>query len=101
MVSRLLPWDQGGSNAAVVGEWGWVYKNDIEVYGISLSKEISGISVGMDIVYREDLPLAVNFLPALTVRPGQGVSTWSSNGSNSPDAASNPYPGATGKPGTW
>lgn len=37
------------------------YADDIDIYGISLSKEIGGVSVGMDLNYRENMPLASNF----------------------------------------
>ncbi len=74
------------SNAAIIGYFGWVEKNDIDVYGISLAKDIGGVSAGMDIVYREDAPLAPNLTSSLGGRT-QAPSYWSSTDN---------YPGATG-----
>jgi hypothetical protein len=83
------PWDEGGANAAVIGQWGWVYKNDVETFGISLSKEAFDISFGMDVVYRKDAGLNPNFTASLlnafadpTVQPS--------------DYSPDDYPGATG-----
>lgn len=42
------------------------YADDIDIYGISLSKEVGPVSVGMDVNYRENMPLASNFT---TVNP--------------------------------
>ena len=42
----------------VVGEARWLMKDDIDLFGISFAKEIAGVSVGMDIVYRQDTGLA-------------------------------------------
>ena len=51
-----LPRDQGGG-AIVVGEARFLRKNDIDLFGISLAKEIAGISVGLDLVYRNNTGL--------------------------------------------
>jgi hypothetical protein len=43
--------------------WGsarWLYKDDNDLYAISLAKEIAGISVGLDVVYRPDTPVSPN-----------------------------------------
>ncbi len=40
-----------------LGDMKWLYKNDIDLYGISLAKDIAGISVGVDLVNRRDAPL--------------------------------------------
>lgn len=37
------------------------YADDIDIYGISLSKDVGPVSVGMDLNYRENMPLASNF----------------------------------------
>jgi hypothetical protein len=83
------PWDEGGANAAVIGQWGWVYKNDVETFGISLSKEAFDISFGMDVVYRKDAGLNPEFETSLlnafadpTVQPS--------------DYSPDDYPGPTG-----
>ena len=84
----IKPWDEGGANAAVVGQWGWAFKEEVDVYGISFAKEAFDISFGMDIVYRKDAGLNPDFLAALTQRPGQSPADFSGD----PDD----YPGATG-----
>jgi Protein of unknown function (DUF1302) len=59
------------SNAAIVGYYGWVYQNDNDLYGISLSKQIFDISFGMDMVYRKDAPLHPSLATAFLGRgPG-------------------------------
>ncbi len=42
----------------VYGTARWLYKDDNDLYAVSLAKEIAGISVGMDVVYRPDTPVA-------------------------------------------
>jgi hypothetical protein len=42
------------TNAVLLGHYGWVYKDDIDTFGISLSKEWLGISWGADVVYRNN-----------------------------------------------
>jgi hypothetical protein len=42
------------TNAFLLGHYGWVYKDDIDTFGISLSKEWLDISWGADIVYRNN-----------------------------------------------
>ncbi|SEJ80099.1 Protein of unknown function [Pseudomonas linyingensis] len=37
------------------------YADDIDIYGISLSKSVGPVSVGLDLNYRENMPLASNF----------------------------------------
>ena len=46
------------AGTVTVGNARWLYKDDIDVFGISLSKEMFGISFGMDLVYRQDMALA-------------------------------------------
>ena len=46
------------------------YGNDIHLYGLSLSKNIAGVSVGSELSYRQNMPLvsdAVSVLPAAMV----------------------------------
>lgn len=42
------------TNAVLLGHYGWVYKEDIDTFGFSLSKEILDISWGADFVYRNN-----------------------------------------------
>ncbi len=44
--------------AIEIGQGRWLFKDDIDLYGLSFAKEIAGISVGTDIVYRKDTGLA-------------------------------------------
>ncbi|MFV0934748.1 DUF1302 domain-containing protein [Pseudomonas jessenii] len=41
-----------------IGSYNQFYVDDIDVYGISLSKNVAGVSVGFDLNYRENMPLA-------------------------------------------
>ena len=43
-----------------IGKSKWMYKEDIDLYGISFSKEYAGISFGMDLTHRRNTPLRVN-----------------------------------------
>ena len=40
------------------GKARWLFKEDIDLFGISFNKEIAGVSVGADIVFRKDTGLA-------------------------------------------
>lgn len=53
------------TNAVLLGHYGWVYKDDIDTFGISLSKEIFDISWGVDLVYRQDTGLNPDLLASL------------------------------------
>jgi hypothetical protein len=58
-----------------VGTYQAAYGNDIHIYGLSLSKQIYGVSVGAELSYRQNMPLlsqAVNVLPALLVPNSPG-----------------------------
>jgi len=46
------------------------YGDDIDIYGLSLSKEFAGVSVGSDLNIRQNMPLAS--IPALLSAPGRG-----------------------------
>ncbi|WP_324731229.1 DUF1302 domain-containing protein [Pseudomonas paeninsulae] len=49
------------------GTYNQFYADDIDIFGISLSKSLGGVSVGVDLNYRENMPL--NSVAA-TVSPG-------------------------------
>lgn len=53
------------TNASLLGSYGWVYKDDIDTFGISLSKEKWDISWGADFVYRLNNALAPELTPSL------------------------------------
>ena len=50
-----------------IGRYGAAYADDIKLYGLSLSKNVAGVSIGADLNYRENMPLlsdTVSVLPA-------------------------------------
>jgi hypothetical protein len=47
----------GGYPAQGVGRFKWTYREDNELFGMSLGKEIAGISFGMDLAYRHDVAI--------------------------------------------
>jgi hypothetical protein len=79
-----------------VGTYQTAYGNDIHIYGLSLAKQIAGISVGAEVSYRRNMPLlsdpvpvlpaplaaavpgaiAANAVPADNDTPGALGSTW-------------------------
>ncbi len=102
----------GGYPAVGIGRFKWTYREDNELFGISLGKEIAGISFGMDLVYRHDV--AINFGTAALLHaepyPNFGgfqplvEQTLASNGFPSDNfdfdgANEGNYPGPTGD--TW
>ncbi len=48
-----------------IGKSKWIYKEDVDLYGISFSKDIAGISFGMDITHRRNAPLRQDTATAL------------------------------------
>jgi hypothetical protein len=46
------------AGTAIIGQARWLFKDDIDLWAISLAKEIGGVSVGADIVLRQDTGLA-------------------------------------------
>ena len=77
------------ANANALGYYGWAYRSEIDVYALSLSKQMFDISFGADIVYRQDAALNPEFTPSLLGRP---PGTLPSDFSGDPDD----YPGPTG-----
>ena len=77
------------------GTYNTAYGDNIHIYGMSLSKELGGVSVGAEVSYRQNMPLlsqAVQVVPAPLVRavPGSiALGTESADGT----------PGALGD--TW
>lgn len=82
------PWEDGGANAIIAGQWGWAYKDEVETFGLALGKQMFDISWGMDIVYRKNAGLHPDFLASMTQRPGQSPADYGYSDDN--------YPGATG-----
>jgi hypothetical protein len=61
--------------AGFVGEYNAYYGRDIDIFGLSLSKNVAGVSVGAELSYRQNMPLQstpVTVLPAplAAVTPG-------------------------------
>jgi len=53
------------AGTVVFGQGRWLFKDDIDLYAISLAKEIAGVSVGADIVFRKDAGLAPDLAVSL------------------------------------
>jgi hypothetical protein len=54
------------TNALLLGHYGWVYKDDIDTFGISLSKQMFDISWGVDLVYRQNTGLNPDLVASLS-----------------------------------
>ncbi len=48
-----------------IGKAKWLYKEDIDLFGLSFSKEWMEISFGLDLTYRKDTPLRQDFATSL------------------------------------
>jgi hypothetical protein len=57
--------EAANTNAVLGGSYGWVFKDDIDTFGISLAKEYWDISWGADFVYRMNNALAPELTPSL------------------------------------
>jgi hypothetical protein len=57
--------EAANTNATLLGSYGWVFKDDIDTFGVSLSKEIWEISWGADFVYRLNNALSPELTPSL------------------------------------
>ncbi|MFK0087365.1 DUF1302 domain-containing protein [Pseudomonas sp. NPDC090755] len=55
-------------NSLQTATYQFAYSDDIDVYGLSLSKDVGGISVGSDLNIRHHMPLAS--IPAIVSAPG-------------------------------
>jgi hypothetical protein len=80
------------------GEYGTAYGDDIQIYGITLSKNIGGVSFGAEISYRENMPLQsdpVPVLPAALVpsTPGAISTAAYTPGQGTPGALGNTWHG--------
>ena len=58
----------------IMGRYYLAYAQNIDLYGISLSKQFFGISVGAELSYRENMPLVSETVAILTATgiPGEG-----------------------------
>ena len=74
------------ANATLIGRYGWVYKDDIDTFGVSLSKQMWDISWGADFIYRNNNAL----------NPGQEASLTQPYDSAGDVNPGDRYPGPTG-----
>jgi hypothetical protein len=80
------------------GTYQTAYGNNIHMYGLSLSKEFFGVSVGAEVSYRQNMPLvsdAVNVLPAplAAITPGAIATTSVPSNGDTPGARGNTWHG--------
>lgn len=61
-----------GPLAAFPGEYTNIYADRIDLYGISLAKNIGGVSVGAEVSYRKNTPLNARVLGVALGRPAEG-----------------------------
>jgi len=80
-----------------VGYYGTAYGNNIHIMGVTMAKNIAGVSVGAEVSYRQNMPLLsdpVPVLPAPLVASTPGaISTTSIPTSGTPGALGNTYHG--------
>lgn len=67
-------------NFGRVGTYQTAYGRDIHIYGVSLAKQIAGVSIGAEVSYRQNMPLLSDPVPALpaplaAVTPGAIATT--------------------------
>jgi hypothetical protein len=78
------------------GTYQTAYGKDIQLFGVSLSKNVAGVSVGAELSYRKNMPLvsdAVSVLPAALVPnvPGSIATTAVPNDYDTPGARGNTW----------
>ena len=81
-----------------VGEYGTAYGDNIHIMGVTLSKNIAGVSVGAELSYRQNMPLLsdpVLVLPAALTPlfPGSIATTAQPTNSGTPGALGDTYHG--------
>jgi hypothetical protein len=81
-----------------VGTYQTAYGSDIRLYGLSLSKNVAGVSIGAELSYRQNMPLvsdAVTVLPAALVPgvPGSIATTAVPSNYDTPGARGNTWHG--------
>ena len=50
----------GSSNALEIGSARWLFKEDLDLWAVAFSKEIAGISFGLEMTYRPDTPIVAD-----------------------------------------
>jgi hypothetical protein len=49
-----------------IGEYGLAFGEDIDMFGVSLSKQVAGMSLGAELSYRHNMPLLADAVPVWT-----------------------------------
>lgn len=98
-VDQNVAFDVNGNPIGILGSAKWTYKEDIDLFGLSFSKQVAGLSLGMDITHRRDAPLRPDLNNILgrslnVLSGGSGFTTAQFNA-----ATSTNYAHATGD--TW
>lgn len=57
--------DVEGNPVLMIGDIKWAYADDIDLYGLSVSKQVGDISIGVDLTYKENAPLRVDLSNSL------------------------------------
>lgn len=86
-----------------IGNYHLAYADDIDVFGISLSKSFAGVSVGADLSYRRNMPLnsdAVTILPAALAALTPGAITALPSSGNTGGAVGDTWHGVLNFLGT-
>jgi hypothetical protein len=88
-----------------VGTYNLAYGTDINIYGVSLSKNLGGISFGSEVSYRENMPLLssnVLVLPQSLITASKGIPSLAAafaGAISTTDVPEHGFPGARGN--TW
>jgi hypothetical protein len=83
-------------NYGKVGTYQTAYGNNIHIYGISLAKQIAGVSIGAEVSYRKNIPLLSD---PIVVLPAPLVSAVPGSIATDALAVNGDTPGALGN--TW
>lgn len=89
--------------AGQVGQYRAFYGRDIDILGLSLAKNIAGVSVGAELSYRRNMPLQsvpMTLLPAQIANPAAGQLALTALGEDAPVARGNTVHGVLSLIGT-
>ncbi|MEJ8821589.1 DUF1302 domain-containing protein [Variovorax humicola] len=92
--------------AGQVGQYRAYYGRDIDIYGLSLAKNVAGLSLGAELSYRHNMPLQsvpVTVLPAALANPAAGqvsLGALAALGNDTPGARGNTMHGVFNLLGT-
>lgn len=98
-IDQNVAFDVNGNPIGILGTAKWTYKEDIDLFGLSFSKQVGALSLGMDITHRRDAPLRpdLNNILARSLNVLSGGSGFTTAQFNA--ASSTNYAHATGD--TW